>query len=249
MKGLGWLVYKAVRGLARVFFPRPELVGLENIPDEGCVLVGNHAQMHGPVLCELYLPFKRAIWCTGEMMHLKEVPKYARTVFWGDKPKRVKWLYGILSYIIAPFSAAVFNNAYCIGVYRDARLTGTFRKTLEKLSEGSRVVIFPESPTPRNAIIYEFHDRFIALGRMFARQAGKSLAFVPMYVTPALRKICFGKPVYYDPASSPEAEMRRVCDALMAGVTELGTSLPRHRVVPFWNLPKKDYPMNRPEEE
>ena len=247
MKGLGWLVYKTVRGLARLFFHRPEFSGLENLPEGPCVLVGNHAQMYGPVLSEIYLPFDRAIWCTGEMMHLKEVPAYAFKDFWSSKPRRVRWLYRILSYIIAPISVGVFNNAHCIGVYHDSRIMTTFRQSLEKLSEGARVVIFPEHAVPHNNIVYDFQDRFLMLGRMYHRQTGERLAFVPMYFAPALGKVCFGEPVYYDPAANPDAERRRVCDALMAGVTALAEALPRHRVVPYLNLPKKEYPMSKPE--
>ena len=249
MKRLGYWVYLAVCALARLFFPRPELEGLENLPEGPCVLVGNHCQMHGPVVCELYLPFDRAIWCNGEMMHLNEVPDYAYRDFWSHKPASVRWLYRILSYIIAPISVAVFTNAHCISVYRDARLTSTFRHSLERLFQGARLVIFPECPTPHNNIINEFQDPFISLGRMYARKAGKQLAFVPMYAAPALKKVCFGKPVYYDDTADPDVERRRVCQALMDGVTAMGEALPRHRVVPYLNLPKKDYPMSRPEED
>ncbi len=248
MKSLGYGVFCAVRGLARVFFRPHAFEGLENLPEGPCVLVGNHAQMHGPVISEIYLPFDRAIWCTGEMMHLKEVPAYAFKDFWSAKPRRVRWLYKILSYLIAPISVAVFNNAHCIGVYHDARIMGTFRRSLERLSEGARIVIFPEHAQPHNNIVYDFQDRFITLGRMYHRQTGKPLAFVPMYVAPALRKTCFGPPVYYDPAAAPDDERQRVCQALMDGVTALGRALPRHRVVPYLNLPKKAYPMNRSEE-
>ena len=247
MKKLGYWVYLAACALARLFFPRPDLEGLENLPEGPCVLVGNHCQMHGPVFCELYLPFDRAIWCNGEMMRLKEVPDYAYRDFWSSKPRSVRWLYRILSYLIAPISVAVFNNAHCIGVYRDVRLMTTFRQSLTKLSEGARIVIFPECPTPHNNIIYEFQDHFITLGRMYARQSGEKLAFVPMYVAPNLRKICFGPPIDYDPDAKPEEERRRVCLALMDSVTAMGETLPRHRVVPYLNLPKKDYPFNRPE--
>lgn len=246
-RGLKYGVYRATCGLARLFFPRPALEGLENLPEGPCVLVGNHAQMHGPVISELYLPFDRAIWCTGEMMHLKEVPAYAFKDFWSAKPAGVRWLYRILSYLIAPLSVCVFNNAHCIGVYRDARVMTTFRETLKALSEGTRMVIFPECAEKHNHIVYQFQDHFLALGRMYARQGGQKLAFVPMYTAPALGKVCFGPAVYYDPAAKPEEERLRVCAALMDGVTALAEALPRHRVVPYLNLPKREYPMNRTE--
>lgn len=249
MRRPDYIVYLAVRGLARLFFPRPKFEGLENLPEGGCVLVGNHAQMHGPVLSEIYLPGKHIIWCTGEMMHLKEVPDYAFRDFWSAKPKSVRWLYRIASYLIAPLSVGVFNNALCIGVYHDGRIVSTFRQTLQALQEGTRVVIFPEHAEAHNHIVYKFQDKFLTLGKMYRKQAGQDLAFVPMYVAPALKKVCFGSPVYCDPEADLESDRKRVCDALMAGVTALAEAQPRHRVVPYLNLPKRDYPMSRPGEE
>lgn len=248
-KGLSYWVYRAVFGLASLFFPRPTFEGLENLPEGPCVLVGNHAQMHGPVLAEVWQPWDRAIWCNAEMMHLKEVPAYAFNDFWSKKPRYSRWFYRILSYVIAPISASVFTNAHCVGVRRDARVMNTFRESLKRLGEGARVVIFPECYTPHNNIIYRFQDPFLTLGRLYQRQQGKPLAFVPMYTCPALRKVCFGKPVYYDGNADPEQERARVCEALMEGVTALAVALPAHRVVPYPNLPKKDYPMSLPLED
>lgn len=248
-KGLPYWVYRAVRGLVRLFYPSPEFEGLENLPEGPCVIVGNHAQMNGPIVGEAFLPGRHVVWCNGEMMHLKEVPDYAYEDFWSRKPGHIRWFYRLLSYAIAPLSVCVFNNALCIGVYRDARITNTFRQTLEQLAAGARVVIFPECRTPHNRVVYEFQDRFIALGRMYHRQTGQALAFVPMYVAPELRKTIFGAPVYYDASANAEAERWRVCAALMEAVTELAVRQPRHRVVPYLNLPKKEYPMNLPDED
>ncbi len=242
---LAYLVYRLVRGLVWLFYPKPTFEGMENVPDGPCVIVGNHAQMNGPIIAEIYIPGDRVIWCNAEMMHLKEVPDYAYRDFWSFKPRAVRWFYRILSYLIAPISVCVFNNARCIGVYRDLRITNTFRQTLNRLEEGARVVIFPEKDVPRNRIVYEFQDRFIDLGRMYHRRTGKTLCFVPMYVCPGLKKAVFGAPIAYDPAANPNEECRRVCQALMEAITSIAVAQPRHRVVPYRNLSRKDYPFNK----
>ena len=247
--GLKYWVYRAVRGLVRAFYPRPRLVGTENLPEGACVIVGNHAQMNGPIVAELYVPGDRAIWCNGEMMTLRKVPDYAYRDFWSEKPRGIRWFYRLLSYAIAPLSVCVFNNAHCIGVYRDTRLLSTFRQSLARLGDGARLVIFPERDPPHNHILYAFQDRFIDLGRMYGRQEGRALAFVPMYVAPALRQVVFGAPIYYDRSNAPEAERKRVCEALQRAITDLACGLPRHRVVPYRNIPKKQYPMNLTDEE
>lgn len=247
MKSLSWYVFCAVRGLARAVFRKPRFEGLENLPEGPCVIVGNHAHMYGPVYAELYIPGDRAIWCNAEMMRLKEVPDYAFRDFWSKKPAGCRWFYRLLSYAIAPLSVCIFNNAHCIGVYHDSRVMRTLRASLAKLREGAKVVIYPEHEVFRNGVVWEFQEGFVQLARLYAHQAGEALRFVPMYVAPELRTVCFGKPVLLD-AAAPNAEaFERVRVELMDAVTDLARSLPRHRMVPYPNLPRSRYLYNIPD--
>ena len=237
-------LFRFIKWLVRVFYPKMEVVGSDNLPDEASIVVGNHTQMNGPIACELYFPGNRYTWCAGEMMHLKNVPAYAYQDFWSRKPRWSRWFYKMLSYLIAPLSVCVFNNAKTIGVYHDARIVSTFRETIRRLQEGAHVVVFPEKDEPCNNILYAFQDRFIDIARMYYRKTGKALFFVPLYITPALKKMYIGKPIQYDPAAPMEAERARIRDYLMAEITHMARSLPAHQVVPYRNVPKKLYPMN-----
>lgn len=246
MKKISAVIYRFVKWCVKVCYPRITVVGEENLPDEPCIIVGNHTLMNGPIACELYTPGKHYTWCNGEMMHLKDVPQYAFEDFWSKKPKRIRWFYKILSYIIAPLSVCVFNNANTIGVYRDSRILGTFKNTVAKLQEGARVVIFPEHDVPYNHIICEFQDKFIDIAKLYYKRTGKEICFVPMYLAPALKKMYFGRPIYFN-VNAPIAEERiRICHYLMEEVTKIACSLPVHTVIPFKNKPKKEYVTNIP---
>ena len=65
-----------------------------------------------------------------------------------------------------------------------------------------------------------------------------------MYVCPRLKKVCYGEPVAFDPEAPIEEERARICKVLSERITELAVSLPEHVVVPYPNVPKKDYPRN-----
>ena len=136
-------LFHCIKALVRVFYPRMHMEGLERLPEK-CIIVGNHSQMNGPIVGELYIPEPHAIWCAGEMMKLEQVPAYAYADFWSEKPKWTHGLYRLLSYLIAPLSVCVFNNANTIPVYRDARIIGTYRESIRRLEAGERIVIFPE---------------------------------------------------------------------------------------------------------
>lgn len=238
--------FSAVLAAIRFFFPKMEIVGLEKLPDEPVVLAGNHAQMNGPIACELYFPEKRYTWCTGEMMHLKEVPAYAFQDFWSQKSRWTRWFFRIASYVIAPLSVYIFNHANTIEVYRDARILSTMRETLKRLEEGSSIVIFPEKDEKHNHILYNFQDGFIDVARMYHRRTGKALCFVPLYIAPKLKKMFLGEPLRYRPENSNEQERARICAYLMDEITSIACAQPRHRVIPYRNIRRRNYPWNIP---
>lgn len=246
-KKLGWYLFCFIKVMVRLFYPRIRVEGLENLPEEPVIVVANHSQMNGPIACELYFPGDRYTWCAGQMMHLKEVPAYAYQDFWSYKPKYIRWFYKGLSYLIAPLSVCVFNNARTIGVYRDARIISTFKNTVNKLEEGSSVVIFPEHYEPHNHIVNDFQDKFIDIAKLYYKKTGKTLQFVPMYIAPNLKTMYLGQPIRYQP-DVPVAEQRKdICAYLMDTITNMAVSLPVHTVVPYANIPKKQYPKNREE--
>ena len=243
------LLYRCIKWLVWLFYPKMTVYGREHLPDGPVVIVGNHAQMNGPIACELYFPGNRYTWCAGQMMVCKEVPAYAYADFWSQKPVWLRPFYKVLSYLIALPSAYLFNRANTIAVYRDARILGTFRETLSKLQEGAQIVIFPEHNVKHNEIVYEFQDKFIELGKRYYKRTGEALPFVPLYIAPRLKTMILGKPIVFSPEAPIEEERKRICGHLMQEITSIARGLPKHTVVPYPNLPKCEYPTNRHEEE
>lgn len=237
--------FAVIRFLFWLFYPKCRFENMENLPDEPCILVGNHAKLNGPLMAELHLPCDRAIWTAGEMFSMREVPAYTYRDFWGGKPKSIRWIYRPLSYIMAPFCVSIFNNAHAIPVYRDTRVMMTLRKTVKKLNEGANIVIFPEHDAPHNHIVNDFQTKFIETARLYHRRTGKALAFVPMYVAPAFHATYIGKPIRYDPTAPALEEERRIADALMQAITDIAVSLPQHTVTPYNNIRRKYYPKNK----
>lgn len=237
--------YRLIRYGVWLFSPKWHLEGLERLPEGPCIIVGNHCQMYGPIAAELYTPGRHWVWCAGEMLHKKEVAAYAYQDFWSNKPKAVRWFFKLLSHLIVPLSVCVFNNAHTIPVYHDARVLSTFRESAQKLKDGDRLVIFPECYEPHNNIVHTFQDRFVDLGRMFYKQTGNAMPFVPLYVAPALKTLYFGEPILFDPLAPADAERALIVNALMDAVTDMAVALPQHTVVPYPNIPRKQYPKNK----
>ena len=240
------ILYLFICAMIRLFYRKPRFEGTENIPDEPCVIVGNHTQMNGPIISELYFPGNNYIWCAGQMMHWKEVAEYAFTDFWSFKPKIFHPFFRLLSWIITPLAVLIFNNASTVPVYHDTRLITTFRRSIELLQEGRSMIIFPEWNKRYNNILYDFQDKFVDLARFYYRKTKQALLFVPVYNAPKLHKTVIGKPVRFDPDAPIESERERICKAMKDAITEMAASLPEHTVIPYRNIPKRLYPKNIP---
>lgn len=240
--------YRFIKGLVKLFYPKMQVEGLENLPEEPAVIVANHCKMNGPIACELYFPGNRYTWCAGEMMQREEVASYAYADFWSRKPRWSRPFYKLLSHLIAPLSVCVFNQANTIGVYHDSRVLSTFRNTVKRLQEGAHVVVFPEHDAPYNHILCQFQDRFIDVARMYYKRTGKALQFVPMYIAPELKVMYLGAPIRFLPGQPMEMERERICRYLMEQITAIACGLPEHTVVPYQNIPRSRYGSNRSKE-
>ena len=239
------LLYKFIKFTIRCFYSKYDIVGLENLPDAPCILVGNHSQIHGPIVSELFFPHEFYTWCIGDMMHIKDVPKYAFKDFWSQKPKWIQPFYKVLSYLIAPISVVIFNNARTIGVYHDNRIMSTFKNTVKLMNDGAKIIIFPEQDVKYNNIVYDFQHNFSDVARLYYKKYKSDVVFVPFYIAPKLKKVYIGKPTTYNMENDADNERERIRKYLMDGITEIAVSLPFHTVVPYRNVKKRFYPKNR----
>ena len=239
------LFFRFIRKIACFFYGKRKFIGLENIPNEPCVIVGNHAQLNGPLTAELKFPYKKKTWCIGNLMHLKEAPQYAFEDFWGYKPKRVQWFYKWLAYILSPLLVYLHTNADTIGVYKDNRVLSTFKKSVRALKNEEHIILYPECHTPYNNIVNEFQTRFVDIARLYYKETGKELSFVPMYIAATLKSVVFGHPIRYDSCVPIEQQRQDVCEYLKNQITQIAQGLPVHTVVPYANISKKNYPKSK----
>ena len=239
------MLFHIIKGLVKLFYGKTEVIGLENLPERDAVLVGNHSQMNGPIVGELYLPENCYTWCAGEMMNRKEAPAYAFKDFWSQKPNWTHPLYKLLSYIIAPLADFLFNHARTIAVYRDMRIMSTFRTSIKYLQEGKNLLVFPEKDEKYNNILYSFQENFVDVAKLYYKKTGRELIFVPVYIASRMRKMYIGKGFSFCAENAIEEERKRITEAMATSITELARALPRHVVVPYRNIPKKYYLTNQ----
>ena len=86
------------------------------------------------------------------------------------------------------------------------------------------------------------------MGKILDHGTRRNITFVPMYLAPKLKTMYLGEPIRFRADAPLEEERRRICDYLMKQVSQIAWSLPEHTVVPYPNIPKKQYPSNIPKE-
>ncbi len=239
------LFFKCSYNIASKFYKKTQLQGLENLPDTPSIIIGNHAQAHGPLIAELKFPFKKKMWYNSELEDKTKYPEYAMNDFWRYKPRRMRWFYRAISRMTTWIFPCLLKEIEGIPVYRDSRVILTFKRTIESLNERYHVVIFPEKHQEYNNVVNEFQKGFVDLAKLYFKKTGKLLSFVPLYNAPKLKKAVFGKPIVFNPNLPLEEERSRICDYLKANITELAESLPPHTVVPYANIHKRKYPKSK----
>ena len=235
------ILFRLIKGMVKIFYKKRNFIGVENLPNEPVILVSNHSQLHGPLSNEINYPRNKRIWCIGQVMNLKEAPKYNFNDFWSHKPKYIRWLFKIFAYVSAPISVYIFSRADTIPVYKDSRIMSTFKETIKALNENNDIIIFPECPTPYNNIINDFQDKFIDVARLYHKRTKKELYFVPVYNAAKLNTISIGKPIKFNSNKPIEEERKIICDYLKEQITILAMELPSHKVVPYLNVGRKNY--------
>ncbi len=239
------VAFKIIKGLIRLFYGKMKVEGLENLPDKHAIIVSNHCQMNGPIAGELFLPDNCYIWCAGEMMNREEVAAYAFRDFWSQKPAWAQLFYKILSHMIVPLAVCLFNNARTIAVYHDMRIMSTFKESIKMLDKDANILIFPEKDVKNNNILYQFQENFIDIAKLYYKKTGVELQFVPMYIAPALRTMYIGQAISYNSEHDITDERQRISKEISEAITTMARALPKHRVVPYRNICKRNYLTNK----
>ena len=66
-----------------------------------------------------------------------------------------------------------------------------------------------------------------------------------MYIAPKLKKMYIGKGITFNSQNNANEERKRIADYLSEEITEIARNLPKHTVIPYRNIPKKNYLTNK----
>ncbi len=182
------------------------------------VFVCNHGATYGPVSAVIYLPTYFRPWIHDVVLKRKNM---AMMTFRQLRPKMRflprQWVWG-LSWLAAGIICWVLKSFNPIPVRRGSsrEVLNTFNLTLEALTEGDNILLFPEKPreTGQNTDFRELFTGFASLGKMYHKKSGKALRFYPIFTDSNKHTFTIGEPVTYNPENEAHAEKVRIANLL-----------------------------------
>lgn len=193
-RGIGLRILKPLM-LGR--YKRPDFIFLdkEGLKD-GAIILSNHAGTDGPLSLEFYLGHKVAFWGAHEMTSgVVSTYRYQTRVYYHEKKHWNLFLARLFCLLASPLTNIFYSGLDMISTYQDARFVKTLRESIDRLSCGENIVIFPEDST-RGYLdeLDGFHAGCVSLMQMCDRRG----VDVPVYVAYFRKKdmkYIFDKPV------------------------------------------------------
>ncbi len=231
------IYYGIVYFVAGIIWRRRKIVyeGGQLDTDKPSVYCSNHAGILGPVIMCRYFKIKKKIWITGEMVKKESGANYFFHEMLSGRaaknPKKFRKSAKMMFNLIYPM---LYKNKRFIVVHKtDKRIIETFKETVSALEAGYNVVIFPEKRKKYGEFVTTLQYGFTKLGEYYYKKTGKSLDFYPTYIPNGLKTINIGKPITYDGNNNSSEERKKVYDYLQVNIERIGSSVPKHKVIPY----------------
>ena len=205
--------FTRLRFWSRIFFRDYQSPPPEQLPAPA-VYVCRHRNMRGPIDTLLWLsapvrPWVFSVFCQRKTA-FHQYLDYTLT-------KRAGWprifarpAARVLSWVVP----GLCGSMGAIPVYRStARVVTTFRKTLEVLKAGMRVIVYPDvnyaDASDQMGALYE---GYLVLGSLYHHATGLNLKFIPLRTEK--RKITAGNAIVFDGSAPRDQETERVAKAI-----------------------------------
>jgi hypothetical protein len=210
-------VYRTFRAIGAPF--RFRVTGLERIDREGpAIYAANHLGALGPIQAILSVPVRFYPWVVGEMIDPARAPRY----LYDDFVSSALHLHGkagmAMATAISWISVCLLQDIGAISIDSNQdRIMDGFRRSLELLGNGQKLLIFPEDdrgPVDPETGMHPFKAGFAQLCTIHQRATGKRVPVYPMAVHADAKQIDIDRPMYVEQGRGRRNDMERACAEL-----------------------------------
>lgn len=215
---------------------RKRTVRYDSAPEENevAVFACNHSGALGPAAMASWFDRPFRPWAISCIFDKTIVANYVYHDFFLGRAKRFKKFYRFLSSFVSKLLPKIIGARNPILVYRNSfKMRTTFSQSVDTLSSGTNVVVFPESPKKFSRFITTLYDGFVDIARFYYQKTQKILKFYPVYIPADLKTINVGTPIEYNPAANAGEERKRIAEYLTVNIDKIAQSLPTKKAIPF----------------
>ena len=210
-----------LKNVYRFFHQGYRLVGFTP-PEKSCVYIVHHQNLSGPVHAVGLLPGEARLWvhyaCLKRAVCFEQFYGYTFTkrFHW---PKVFAWPTAwLLSLVIPP----VLNAFGAIPVHRSTGVFSTMRQSLMALENGESLIICPDVEySSASAKVGDVYTGYLGLEKLYFRQCGQHIHFVPLFVSRSKKALVAGTHVVFRQTADFKHESARVSATLRTQINML----------------------------
>ena len=211
-----------MRAIIRPLMPC-RVIGKEHVDAEHgpVVFVGNHLEIYGPLITNLYLPFYFRSWIISSMLDhdiiAAQLKNGVNNVF-RILPEKLR---ARLPRMFAPFILFVLQSLDPIPVYRGTarEVVNTMRLTVDAMEYEDNILLFPENPGGENYRqqgVSDFYSGFASIGAEYYKRTGHCTTFYPVYANKSKRTLTIGPGIRFNADNGRREERDRILTELSA---------------------------------
>ncbi|HQD39397.1 MAG: glycerol acyltransferase [Firmicutes bacterium] len=171
----------------------------ENQAKEPAVFVVHHQNLRGPLTSlvwydKILRPWVLSVFCSFKEC-FRQYYGYTFTKRFG-MPKIIACILAVPAAVIVVGTMKLIR---AIPVYRGSReIIQTFKESIKALTSGQSILICPDVDyTDASSQMGEMYSGFLNLERLYRRQTGEHLPFIPIYISQNNRRIYTGQAVCF----------------------------------------------------
>ncbi|MBQ7407773.1 MAG: hypothetical protein IJW13_00645 [Clostridia bacterium] len=215
--------FNVVKKIIKFRYKEPKFIFLGEKFTTGSIILSNHEGTDAPLTLEYYSNVPIRMWGAHEMNSgLVPLYKYQTKIYYHEKKHWNLFLARLFCLIASPLTNMFYKGLNLISTYKDARFIKTIRESVNAISNGESIVIFPEvSDKGYLPVLEGFYGGFALL----AQTCHKHGLNVPIYVSYFNKKkkiYVVDKPVYWNDLIKTGKSKEEICLQLLNRCNELG---------------------------
>ena len=215
--------FRAYKQLIKLRYKKPVFEYLGEKPDNGSIILSNHAGAASPLNLEVYADFPIRMWGTHEMNSgFKKLYRYQTRVYYNKCWHWNLHLARLFCLIASPLTNLFYKGLNLISTYHDSRMLNTIKESVAAIEKGDNIVIYPEnSENGYLNVLESFHAGFVLLAEAL-KKLGKDVKIFVAYFKKKERKFIFDKPVLFSKLKERFGARQEIADYLLQRCNALG---------------------------